>query len=570
MELLAKAQLKGRLVIMAMSHTNLTGSDCLIDKLSAYARFEPKRAHLDSPAKEHQIFYAKLKQNQLPSMFIQSLRMLNGSDRLSITLDVNQHKTRGRTRGQQEIVTRETLLVSELICSNNSSSADNEDQRQAFKINLLALINRDSAATAASSPQATQASTIASPTTTAPAQVASEQPQTTGQSRRAILVDSASTLSSFETPTQTSSKRNSSMSTGAFTPKLGSTESINQRMDHLAPTNSVLFQLNHQDQHQSNSFQRFLQFNSNEFDSLKLKLKSNSLLMFTVTSCFVILTYTLCLLIYLRSRQRSRAAQTQRQQQPLQKPGTKGDLQQQQPPTGLMDISGPFNLQMPSATRTRLNMMLGSSAANNRHHKRRKTKRRSSNSPAADDGMSCDGRYSNIGCLVQSAEFGPPKGIPNYHVRFANNVSNRHLSYDDLQNANYGSVNVVRAIREAATMAKTKFRTSSFKPNLNVIPETDLEHLQQASPIQEFFVDFSHEYDDDELNNNNTCISLEQIDSLVQEAMSRECSHIVEKVYNDSYQETLFSKPKERPVSRSKILQQVSTKRENIYEENNI
>lgn len=564
-ELLAKAQLRGRLVIMAMSQRpeNLTAAplDCAVDRLSAFVRFEPKNQQRENPQKPHQIYYSRLKQHQLPSMFIQSLKLAT-TERLSVTLDVN-HKARGRLRSQpqQQIVTHETLLVNELIClvqsANSSAAPDQRQQQQFVRMNLLALINRDSPAAAqtaippAPPPLTTTATPSAPQASTEPT---AHLPQTTNQAKRAVQ--------QVTEPT----------------------ESI-QRMDHsVATPPPVLFGLGSPNQlgsgDQGSSFQRFLQFNSNELDSLKLKLKSNSLLMFTVTSCFVILTYTLCLLIYLKSRQRSRGPR-----------GGLGQANRTSETTGnqqaAMNISSPFNLQMPSATRTRLNMMLGSGAgaALERQPKRRKAKRNRADHLQADPQLLDNSSASSSLAFVQSADvLGLPKSLPNYHVRFANNVpSSRHLNYaGQLQgqaHASYGSVNVVRAaIREAATMARTKFRASSFKPNLNVIPETDLEHLhQQTSPIQELFVNFSQEYydgdDDDEPNNNSTCISLEQIDSLVQEAMSRECSHIAEEVYNnlDSYQGTLFAKPRERPVSRSKILQQVTTsaKHENAHEKEN-
>lgn len=315
-----------------------------------------------------------------------------------------------------------------------------------------------------------------------------------------------------------------------------------------------------------------------ELDSMRLRLKSNSLLLFTISSSVVILVYTLCLFIYLKSRKHEAAGSKETHKQPVRTTKSQRDTKL---PHQVGNISEPFNLQMAPATRTRLNMMLGMST------------RRSSRIDAGSRPCKQVGTRSVRPHSKKWPDQRPSSSFKHNHEPLKRPDRSRQCCSEDTISGGpcdadcglsgktqtphrshiaYGTINVVRAIQQAATLARSRLRNSRYHSSLNVIPETDSEHLQTL-PRKNLTnlggLLNQNCQDQREQTQPVKTISPEQFNSLVQNAMSRDCSHNLKKIYKQPTA-TLFSNPHELvstgpPVSRSRILRQV--KQDNFYKE---
>lgn len=534
-----------------------------------YSLFD-QRQQLDHQQRRPQLTqYSRFKSNQLASMRIASLE-ISWDDKLGrevVSIDIRppiaSNKTTTTTTTRQRIYTNETLVVSELSCRSSSAL---DSVAWTGKIHLLALMNREVSrlATKSTSGKAPNATSKRDIIRTAPSASAADddRPQA-DESQNSIDVERRSSeglVGSSSSFHQSASNQSSSFMVdgggGGATNQLASGNKwtdLNQKQQLPHATDGGLG------------------------ESIRMRLKSSGFLLFTVSSSFVILAYTLCLLIYLKSRKKPIGGASSRRSRrpPAQRPSERAPDEQPAPP---MCISEPFNLQMPEPTRTRLEMMLRANkrngapadvapnkadqlllldteaAAGDRQRERRAKKRH--RRAAASVMMACPAAGFSCG---QSAAVAPTQATvgssfvgkqqlmePVYHLA-GGGAANCPLDSD----LGYGTLQVVRAIRQAAAVARFRLRSSRYEPNLNVIHESDLEHLQQLAAaannqMEEKRCRFAAATAADDADQNDqffgrpedtTC----QLDHLVRDALNLECSHFIERIQQPSA--TLLSRP---------------------------
>lgn len=561
--------------------------------------------------------YARFKPNQVASLRVNSLEIswsnkLAGRELISIDIQAAtvSDRTRNKTTTQkQRIYANETLLVTELSCRSSSNNSD----LQLGKIHLLALINRELGGQAANGRPASKlapANIIKDPeqplrdgktqsaTTKREAIGQQQTPQTFFKSPSASSTESSVPASnrgdddddnkvggrqpadesqnSIETDIDRSSDQETS--SNFFPSALGNQSSslLTNSLQIDGRRNLLASGFNNQFNRQQVGSARALPDGLGE--SIRERLKSSSLLLFTVSSSLVILAYTLCLLVYLKGRRKSPTTTIARSRRSSSSAAAAASLpvqaeqqQQQQTESSQMRISAPYNLQMPEPTRTRLEMMLRTDKRKHpdaaHYHqqpdscleptsgaRRSKKRHRSVDAPRAhmDQQMIHSRARNSLESFVgrQAAEANIEEPVVYYAPH--PNVDNFSYSTSDF---GYGTLQVVRAIRQAAAVARLKLRSSRYEPNLNVIHESDLEHLQQnaaavnsnyapviaAAPFP--FAATKHcRFADQEENFSQTGgVACSEIDHLVQDSLKLECSHFIERMRLPSA--TLFSKP---------------------------
>lgn len=554
---------------------------CDTETTWAYARFDLSSAPANGTAK--QMFYSRLKANQAPSLLINTIGLHWDANKLKETVSFAVQSN--RSRKQIEVIADETLLVIQLHCQPTSKRwlYDEEPLSPPLKIHLLALINRqkpgDKAADAVTKKSYMKESKLGH----------GDSSGADDKSQTDLSINEIPPESHIDFPrgvTRSASRRSSTFPnkreimhpTGPPTTAKPVNEApvINPRIDILNPLKSNFVAVP--------TFQNKIDFKFNdtsllatsylsELDSMRNKLKSNSLLFFTFSSSVVILIYTLCLFIYLRSRRHKSTSsiETQKDPQNNNQPG-RAISQTEAQPENLANISQPFNLQMPPATRTRLNMMLGirsdRNSRDNAHSRRPKRVRLAKSQPKESSDFELTYSSINNHELLEQPDRGTYcRYDKNIYGEFCGSDSRSHRSH-----LAYGTINVVRAIQQAATLAKSRLRNSRYHPNLNVIPELDVED-HQSIPERNYLSSFLGQNNQHQYHQplESEAISPGHFNSLVQNAMTRDCSHNMKKVYNQTAT-TLFSKPdglatSEPPVSRSRILSKV--KQGNVYEEHN-
>lgn len=566
---------------------------CDTETTWAYSRFEPTLAVANGTAK--QTFYSRLQPNQAPSLSINTLGLQWNIEKSKETVSLAVQSNRNKRH--LEVLTAETLLVIQLHCQRVNFSSENwlydyEMPLSPNKVHLLALINRQ-----VTGEQTTRQSTIR------------ERDQLNqvglGSSRRDRDVPKILGSTLAESQNDYPGRRNSSNGGGSSSGKrLPSTKreimdyslstmrptkelpGISQRIDLSRDISrglsiAVLANQNKSDANKPNDVSLLGPTYLTELDSMRIRLKSSSILLFTISSSIIILIYTLCLFIYLKSRRRNAKASNEsshKRSQSIKKRSARtveAAFRKEAKSDHVQDISEPFNLQMSPATRTRLNMILGRGSTIVANSVRfNPTSLQSTRGSHVRDTANQDNLVAFDNNHVQ------PQREAQFELEGAGYTESScrvdHKAHKKSRTATkshlaHGSVNVVRAIQQAATLARSRLRNSRYHPNLNVIPETDVEHLQSLPRS-----DLNYSNGLFIRNNLDQChqadtISTEQFNSLVQDAMSRDCSHIIKKIYQEPTK-TLFSKPcglatKCPSVSRSRILHQL--KQENVYEEHN-
>lgn len=556
---------------------------CDTETTWAYARFEPSPAAANRTAK--QTFYSRLKANQASSLFINTIGLHWDVNKLKETVSLAVQSN--RSRKQLQVITDETLLVTQLHCQPTSKNwlYDEEISSPPLKIHLLALINRqmatsDKTSSAVARKQSMKENRLgqvesSSDNAKSNAVSTNEIPPESHIDFPGGVTQSGSLLKGSST---SPSKREvinhaSSISTAKPVKEL---PVISPRIDLSNPLKSnfvAVPTIQNKIDVKFNDTSLLGPSYLSELDSIRLRLKSNSLVFFTFSSSIVILIYTLCLFIYLKSRRHKSTSPNEAHKHTHSNnlPTKKTSQEETHFEQVANNISQPFNLQMPPATRTRLNMMLGMSVGRNSmedaHHKRQKHKRlvRSHPIESFESKLASSSSHNHefLERPDQSAHCRLEKDIYGEIGGSQDHRSHRgHLAY--------GTINVVRAIQQAATLARSRIRNSRYHPNLNVIPETDVEH-HQSLPQKNYLSSFLGQNNQHQYHQplSADTISPEQFNSLVQNAMNRDCSHNMRKVCNQ-IDSTLFSKPDGLvttgpPVSRSRILRKV--KQENLYEE---
>lgn len=491
-----------------------------------------------------------------------------------------------RSRKHLDVVATETLLVIQLHCQPISISSknwlyDEETIPSQIKVHLLALINRqvlDDRTLHAASRKA-----LAKEDKFNQVEIgAGSDKNTTSNEIGGIPLESHIEIPGEVSQNLSSSKRSAIYPTkreladhlSANTRSAKETPAISQRIDPPGNLLKSLFlavpALQDKVDVKPNDTSSLGLSYLNELDSMRLRLKSNSLLLFTVSSSMVILVYTLCLFIYLKSRRHRATASKETHKQSARKTRSQREAKF---PQQVGNISEPFNLQMAPATRTRLNMMLGMSTGrssrvdpNSRPSKRASTRSARSHSKKwPNHGLTSSFTHNRepLGRPDRGyqccAEDTSPGGPCNAGRGKAQTAHKSHIAY--------GTINVVRAIQQAATLARSRLRNSRYHSSLNVIPETDSEHSQSLPRKNMTNLGGLLNQDRQDQAQSVKTISPERFNSLVQNAMSRDCSHNLKKIFKQPTA-TLFSNPHELvstgpPVSRSRILRQV--KQENFH-----
>jgi len=474
-----------------------------------------------------------------------------GRDIISIAIQSN------RPKRNEQIIRRETLIVSEMLCHWDQAANGTSDRSTKLveRIHLIVLINREP------SPEASnQTRSTGSNGTKEVDQVggsksdtkAAETITTSAQSKRAVGVLISVGHGEFRAPsnpTATYSRSDSFLSPTARVPTTLRDPILKNEPETRSDSNSPRL------------FKESISF-PNELDSVRLRLRSNSLLMLTVSASFVILTYTLCLLIYLKSRQKFRSKGSKVEVRPVRSDIVASNTFSSSQKQRSLNISQPFNLQMPPATRARLDVML----AHNCRTKRLSCRQRE----IARPGKSEAERRSRARRPVASSRRETRQTArrlvnrnPKIEPRDSDTAQHRHILYPVTSSHKVvhtdGTLSVVRAIRYAATLARSRLQVARYRPNLNVIVESDLEHLQTSMKSFEMLPDASNQ-NKPPLRKNS--ITDDHYESLVKDALSRKCSHVARRMH-DAQTETLFSRPTDTPnssssqISRSRILRQL-------------
>lgn len=252
----------------------------------------------------------------------------------------------------------------------------------------------------------------------------------------------------------------------------------------------------------------------------------------------VVLAYTCCLLIFIKSSSKPRDKSISAVRRNKVESGSHKAL----------NISHPYNLQMSDATRTRLDMMLRLQA-------------RQSLNESANDQFLQTGQLS----VLLGDEFARRGGHKFNSQQLSPLQDSSNVEYQcstDGQSSNfaYNTIDAVRALRCAASrLAKSRLR---YHPNLVAIPEADNEQVQSPSSPN---VEADHGSLCEQVS------AINHLDTLVQNALSCQCSHMVPNMKSfapsSQHVETLFSRPTtfepERQggrVSRSDILGHIKGK----------
>lgn len=530
---------------------------CRTELMIPYSRFEPK-THVPAGNQPKSLtHYSKFDLNQLPSISIASAELFWDSFKqrevISFTLESNKDRIR------DDVSQRETLIFFEMACFHSASSTSNSESKFLRKIHLLLLLNRDIIPHLSVPKQAVETSSLP---TLNPLQMNINLNQT-----KPIKIDN----SQNKRATQSSSNKS------AINENFISFQNkeIESRIDLMGDTIKVNSRNSTESFANNGQPARFAPglVNLKELDSIRMRLKTNSFLILTVVSSFVILTYTLCLLIYLKTR-KSREKHSEIRGNRIMK------TKSQKPKQLALDISQPFNLQMEPETRIRLENLLNVrskcssidsgecyfeqdqqsqnvySELNDRHelvkpHRRSTTSKYCHYFERENDHKPCQCDYNSY--LDQS--FVPSQNQANF--------------------AYYGTLNVMRAIRQAATLARYRIRNTRYQPNLKVIPESDYEQTQTQTLNRS-----NLEHCEQLLNDstNELSIKADQIETLLYNAMKSKCCHFTEKAHkrkkrhkNNQANTTLFSRPNKcsdsavgaelegDAVSRSRIIRYVQS-----------
>lgn len=579
------------------ANSNITGYSCQTQNSWSYIRFEPVGNQANDitdgrsllpgasklpPDKQESFFSRSDQQHELPSYSIGGLDIkwpIDGDQRELISLNILPKGSANKSDEQA----KETLVLNELTCRSSATLYQQEQViNNRLTVYLLTLINRTNL---------TVPATVAKQEMQARQQ---EEEQQTAKQEMDLAPESSIDHPSGRTATWPTRRR----AIESKPAKEQTKETPNDRS--IAPSDLIGSAPNlttnsrptiaNNETHRSHRQHLLHSVSSNfigpsymvDLDSIGFKLRSSSLLILAFSSLLVIFVYTLCLLVYLRrSTRRSKCANSSPKQEPGKASGKKPDSNCE------LDISAPFNLQMPSATRTRLEMMLKSRRKQRAAYK------------STTDRVHGQARGSKMNPDELNRSKWTRGELKLLDVSHSATSDDEHLN-PKLDKAQwfqqrpfrwtaYGTLTAVR--QAAANLTRSsRLHNTRYRPNLNVIMESDLENTDQQTHLKALEVrsfeqtkcsrkekSYRANVRREQTSGHHRSNQLSQdsyLASLIQDAMSLECTHVFDRsTYNH---ETLFSRPLEQskmifntnddgpttlrtfdPVSRSRILRHV-------------